>query len=230
MKTYQPRHLVLISVLVFMFYPSPVVAAPAQQTDDPVQLCAESYELFMKRKYLEALPLLREGFNGREKANFANSEDLGYCALVLGVLSQSNGNLKEALEAFQVALPIFRASQTHELEGFILTSISEIYYFQGKFTQAMEYSQQALVIVREVGDREGEGVILDNLGTIYKSQGQYAQALDYYQRALTIRREVDDRAGEGVTLNNLGTVYHTQGQYAQALDYYQQALAIERGR
>jgi len=228
MKTYCTFYLVLVSVFMLAFCVPPAYAAPSQQADDPVRQCAEGYELFMQEKYSEAFPLLEAGFNGREKANFANPEDLGYCAFILGVLSQSNGNLNESLDAFQVALPIFRASQNHELEGFMLTSIGEIYYYQGKFTQALEYNQQALVLKREVGDLASEGGILDNLGTIYKSQGQYAQALDFYQQALTIEREVGDQAGEGVTLNNLGTVYHTQGQYIQALEYYQQALAIER--
>jgi hypothetical protein len=107
MKTYRALYFILASVVMFALCAPAVHAAPSQQADDPVRQCAEGLELFLQGKRTEALPLLEAGFHGREKASFADPEDLGYCALALGILRHSTGNLNGALETLQVALSIF---------------------------------------------------------------------------------------------------------------------------
>jgi len=227
-KTYCTFYLVLVSVFMLAFCVPPAYAAPSQQAEDPVDQCSEGFELFIDHKNKEALPLLEAGFNGRDKANFANLEDLGYCALALGVLNRSIGNIDRALEAYQVALRIFQTTQNRVVVGVILGNHGEIFSHQGKYAQALDYYQQALAISQEVGYRAGEGTALNGIGFVYYSQGQYELAIDYYEQALAINRDMSDRAGESVTLNNIGLVYNDQGYYREALKYYQQALVIAR--
>lgn len=228
MKAYYAFCLIPVSVVVVLFCASPAYAAQSQQAGDPSQQCVEGIRFFLQEKQTEALPLLEAGFNGRKNADFADPEDLGYCAFVLGILRNSTGNPTGALEAYQVALLVFQSSHNREFEGMTLNNLGDIYNAQDQYANALEYYQQALIIRKEINDRAGEGITLNSLGTIYYSQAKYAQALEYFQQALAIYRELGDQEGEGIMLNNLGEVYRALGQSMQALDYYQQALVINK--
>jgi CHAT domain-containing protein/uncharacterized protein HemY len=204
-----------------------VGAAPRDQSD-PATQCAEGVSLFEEGKDAEALPLLEAGFAAEELATFANPDDLGHCALALGQLRNDTGNRSGALEAYAVALEVFRRSGNRQVEGSTLTNIGLVYRNQGQYAEALEAYQQALALAREVGDRHSEGITLNNIGTVHHTQGRYVEALEALQQALALLREVGDRPGEGSTLNNVGGVYLLRGRYAEALEAFQQALALAR--
>jgi CHAT domain-containing protein/Tfp pilus assembly protein PilF len=199
------------------------IVAPQSHIDASAQ-CAEGVRLFRAGDARAAWPLLQAGFAARAGASFAQSEDLGVCALVLGLLRGGMSDYVGALEGFEVALTVFREHGNKGLEAIALNNLGEVYRLQGRPSEALAYFQQALVIRREVGDRAGEGVTLNNLGAMYQAQGGYGEALAYFQQALTITRAVGDRATEGATLNNLGAVYQRQGRYGEALTHFEQAL------
>ncbi|MCL4298821.1 MAG: tetratricopeptide repeat protein [Anaerolineae bacterium] len=222
------RSYTLILVVVFILaYDLPIYAAPLKQDASPVQ-CRMGTALFLSGKAAEAIPLLEAGIAHREQATFANSDDLGFCALALGWLRDGKGNRSGALEAYQIALDIFQTSGNREFEGITLKNIGEIYRTQAQYSEALASYQHALAIYQELGDRTEEGVARAGIGAIYEAQGRYTEALESLQEALAITREVDDRAGEGTALSNIGVVYDAQGRYAEALESYQQALTIRR--
>jgi CHAT domain-containing protein/tetratricopeptide (TPR) repeat protein len=228
MKSHPVRRVLFVLVLLACLssQATSMSAAPLAQDDDPVTQCAEGVQLYLDGDYTEALPLLEAGFIGRDQATFANPDDLGTCALILGRLRDDTGNPSGALEAYAVALEIFIGSGSRGFEGMTLNNIGAVHHAQGQYTEALEYYQRALAIQREVDDRAMAGTMLNNIGLVYDAQGQYSEALEAYQQALAIVREVGNQPGEGTTLNNIGGVYRGQGQYAEALDYCQQALAI----
>ncbi|MGB0385473.1 MAG: tetratricopeptide repeat protein, partial [Ardenticatenaceae bacterium] len=141
--------------------------------DGPAAQCAEGYRLFQESKAAEALPLLEAGFAARESATFADPNNEGLCALTLGELRDNTGNRSGALEAYQVALDIFKASGHRKFEGATLNGIGLVYNNQGQYELALEQYNQALEIRREVGDRAGEGTTTNNIGLVYNNQGQY---------------------------------------------------------
>jgi CHAT domain-containing protein/Tfp pilus assembly protein PilF len=203
MNLFRAFLLVFVTPAVFALYAHPGHAAPSLQSDDPVQECAE-------------------------EAKSSDPEDLGHCAMALGNLRYSAGNLRGALEAYQLALQVFQVSQNRKLEGGALVSLGNVYYQQGQYRKAIEYYHRALAIIQAADDQIIEGTVLNNLGNAYSAQGQNMQALEYFQQALTISRKVQDRTGEGIILSNVGLVYRILGQYVQALESYQAALAIHR--
>jgi CHAT domain-containing protein/tetratricopeptide (TPR) repeat protein len=202
-------------------------AAPMHQTD-PAAQCVEGVRLFDAGRAAEARPPLEAGFAGREGATFAKPDDLGRCAVALGVLRDHAGDRRAALEAYAVALEIFHRNGNRAFEGVTLSNIGTDYDYQGRYAEALETLHQALAIRREIGDRSGEGVTLSNIGTVYEHQGRSAEALESYQQALAIVREIGDRRAEGTTLNNIGAIHTSQGRFAEALESYRQALAIAR--
>lgn len=219
----------LVVLVVSGLHPVRVAARDSREAqDDPVAQCAQGVQLFLDGRAMEANPLLEAGFAARDAAEFANPDDLGMCALVLGLVRDSIGNSAGALSAYTVALEVFRASGDRSLEDTALNNIGFIYSNQGRYPEAMEAYQQALDIERAVDDREGEGITLSNMGGVHDAQGRYDDALLVYKQALAIAQEVGDRVGEGTTLNNIGAVYRSQGRYAEALETLQQALLIRQ--
>jgi CHAT domain-containing protein len=131
-----------------------------------------------------------------------------------------------ALEAYEVALRVFRERGNKVFEGTALLDIGQVYQAQWRYGEALRHFEQAQTIWRAVGDRASEAATLNNLGLVYQAQGRYEEALRHYQQALAIWRAVGDRADEGTTLNNLGAVYEEQKRYAEAQPYLEAAAAI----
>jgi CHAT domain-containing protein/Tfp pilus assembly protein PilF len=221
--------LALFAILVasLLARTSPAQAAPIGQ-DDPAAQCAEGVRLFRESKAREALPLLEAGFARREAARFEPPDQLGLCALALGLLLNGTGNQKDALEAYIIALAIFTQSDNRAFKGTALTNIGAIYKYQGRYAEALEALQQALVLARAVKNPSGEGSALNSIGVVYAAQGYYDKAMEYYQQALVIRQAPDERSNQGDTLNNIGDLYRVQGRYTEALETFQQALDIWR--
>lgn len=196
------------------------------QANDPVAQCDEGTQLAVGGRPDEALPLLEAGFAARESVTFADPNDEGYCALILGQLRSNFGNPSGALEAYQVARDVFQTTGNRQFEGTAINSIGMTYSSQGKYELALEQYSLALAIRRELGDASGEGATLNNIATLYRAQGKYQLALELFQRLLTIMRELGNRASEAIALNNIGNTYDNLGQYDKALEHYQQALEI----
>ncbi len=221
------------AVLAIVLLPTHVGAeqllptAPLPQAD-PATQCAEGVKLFADGRAAEALPLLEAGFAGREGVTFANPDDLGRCALALGLVRANTGNGNGALEAYSVAVAAFRASGNRQFEGATLNNIGDLNRSIGRYAEALEVYEGALAIWRDVGNRTGEGTTLNGKGAVYVAQAKFQEALEAYQQALTIWSAVNDPAGEATTSNGIGSVYATQGRYDEALEAYQEALTLWR--
>ncbi|MBD2453943.1 CHAT domain-containing protein [Nostoc sp. FACHB-87] len=137
-------------------------------------------------------------------------------------------SLQQALEKWQIALPLWQKLGDKSNEAFTLLAIGRVYDDLGEKQQALSYYNQALPLYRAVGDRRGEATTLNNIGLVYDDLGEKQQALSYYNKALPLYRVVGDRRGEATTLNNIGLVYDNLGEEQQALSYYNKALPLYR--
>ena len=98
---------------------------------------SQGNELFLNGKYAEAFPLLSAGFAARENASFSHPDELGVCALALGLLRGNKGDRSGALDAFAVALDVFQGSKNRELEGTTLNNVGGVYYDLGRYDEAL---------------------------------------------------------------------------------------------
>jgi CHAT domain-containing protein/tetratricopeptide (TPR) repeat protein len=212
-----------------MVFPQSIVqAAPSLQGQDPVAQCAEGWRLYLAGQYQEALPFLEAGYGNRDQATFSNPEDLGRCAMALGILYQTFGQPAQALEVETVALKIFENNHIPKGQATTLGEMGRAYYNLSQYDKALDHYQRSIDAWREVGNRQNEGRILQSMSQVYGDQGQYAHALDLLHQALAISREVGDRPAEGTTLGDIGVVYNSQGEYPEAIDILEQALEIQR--
>ena len=139
----------LILMTVSSSYLGPVSAQAGRLAqDDPVAQCAAGVKLFLNGQTDKARPLLEAGFAGRDTAESVNQDDLGLCALALGLLRDGAGNSLDALSAYAIALEAFRASGNRSFEDTTLNNIGFVYSNQGRYAAALEAYQQALAIER----------------------------------------------------------------------------------
>ncbi len=138
------------------------------------------------------------------------------------------GQKQKALEHYQQALTLARATGSQAREATTLHNLGNLYHSLGEMEKSLDFYQQSLALARALGDRRREALTLNSVGTVYDDLGEKQKALEQYTQSLPLRRAVGDRRGEGVTLHNLGSLYLDLGEYQKALDYYNQALTIER--
>lgn len=131
-----------------------------------------------------------------------------------------------AIEKYQEARDLYRASGDKKQEADVLSNIGAVYQSLGDKQKAIEFFNQALPLRQAAGDRQGEAVTLNNFGVAYRSLGEMQKALAYYHQSLSIIRSLGDRENEASTLNNLGAVYRALGEMQKALDAYAEALPL----
>lgn len=196
--------------------------------DDPEAQCIEGVALFKDGRADEARDLLEAGFANREQATFTDPEDLGKCALVLGLLRDNSGARPEALEAYAVALEVFRESGNRGYEGDAHNNIGFVYRAMGEHALALEHYQQARDLFHAASDSASEANALNGIGAVYIEQDRYNDALTVFQEVLALQQEIDDRDGIGTTYHNIGVVHFQLSDYPTALEFFQQALALRR--
>jgi len=217
--------ILLIVIICLLIMPNTYVFA---QDKDPVTLCIKGITLFFDDRPNEALPYLEAGFAGLENANFPDINDMGLCAVALGLLRDGKSDWSGALEAYAVALDVFSRTGERQFEGVTLNNIGVVYQKQGRYEEALAKFNEQLDIDRELKNRISEGRTLSNIAAIYQSQGRYENALTIFEMALDIARKTDDRESEAVNLNNIAVIYSSQGRYDEALITYEASLAIYR--
>jgi CHAT domain-containing protein/Tfp pilus assembly protein PilF len=143
-------------------------------------------------------------------------------------MSEANGSLQGAAEAYLRALPLWQAAGDVQGEANTYARLGEVCRYRGDLSRAFDHFSQELLLRREMGDRSSEAVALNNLGVVCDYLGDKRKALDYYNQALLSARKPGDRLGEAAALNNIGGMYDSLGEKQKALDYYNQALPIMR--
>jgi len=136
-------------------------------------------------------------------------------------------DLQSAIEKYEQALPLWRATGNQRMEARTLNLIGLAYDNANDKQKALSYHQQSLPLWREVNDRPSLGVALANTGGIHLILLRWAEATDLLQEALPLVRESENRTLEAATLVQLGGAY-VLTEPPKALEYLDQALPIWR--
>lgn len=155
--------------------------------------------------------------------------------LTLGDALEAHGLVDDAMEQFQQALAIRRATagEDHLDTAKAYAKIAWIAgNHQSKHTLALELYNKALAIQRAaLGENDaGTATCYHGMAVVYEDQGQYERALELYASALAIRQAVlgENDVDTANTFYNMSNVYDAQGNHEKALECCLKALAIER--
>lgn len=145
---------------------------------------------------------------------------------VLGAALTGQGHAAMATDLMQSALSEARQVGLRQMEGLILSDLSNMLFNQGQIVVSMEMMSQVLEINREVGDRVNEANNVGNRGVSWLQFGALREAREDIEAALEMSRTVGDRTSEGAHLANLSRVLLLQGDKTLALCHARTALDI----
>lgn len=158
----------------------------------------------------------------------------------LGEIRNALGQKKEALQAYQYTLIVYR--QIANLEGIVeaLNDLGATHRALRAYPQARECYQEALHICEEAPHRiMQQGTTFNNLGRLIYEQGKlahrdgypasaqacYLEAQAYFEQALAWYQNCELVGEEAVALNNFGEVCQELGENEQARTCYWRALS-----
>ncbi|MBE9207032.1 CHAT domain-containing protein [Nostoc sp. LEGE 06077] len=121
-------------------------------------------------------------------------------------------SLQQALEKFQIALPLWQKLGDKSYEAVTLVGIGRVYSDLGEKQQALSFYNQALPLIRAVGDRAGEATTLNNIAYIERGKGNLQTALTQIAAAVKIVEELRTK----IDSKELRTSY-----FATVQGYYQ---------
>ena len=170
----------------------------------------------------------------------------------VGDVLSSQGELDEALKAYQQTLEIFKKLAEQEpINASWQSELSKSYermgnvlHDQGDLAGALNSYRQSLTIREQLAEQDQSNsdwqrdlsVSYNKVGDVLVAQGKLEQALDLYQQGLTIAKRLakqdqsnsDWQRDLGVSYNHIGDVLRCQGKLNEARDAYQEWLSIAR--
>jgi len=137
--------------------------------------------------------------------------------------------LRNALEKFEKALPLWRSLGNRGAEAETLGHIATIHGLLGDREKAIDLFHQQLATWESIPDRQKEAAeSLTNLGIVYGMVGQQQKAVDSFRSAVSLRRQAGDRLGLARTLDQFGLFHLRAGDLQKAFEYCNEAVTIFR--
>jgi tetratricopeptide (TPR) repeat protein len=145
----------------------------------------------------------------------------------IAVAAFNQGQLRDALEAMEELLVIYRESGDKHRVSNCLSNIANTLYYLGEFEAAHATHQESITIDREIGKRVGLAYSLRDLGELYCHRGDYAAGLAAMEEAAAIFEEIGDDAGRAWCDLALGREYYLDiGPDSQAEALLRRALPV----
>ena len=123
---------------------------------------------------------------------------------LMGVAAAQNGQLDQAIFAFQRTLAI----KPDHPESYI--NIGNTLQYQGRLEEAIEAYNKALTI------KPDNAEAYNNMGVIFKEQGKLEDAIEAYNKALVIQPD------NAEAYYNIGVAFRNQGKLEEAIDAFKE--------
>jgi tetratricopeptide (TPR) repeat protein len=146
----------------------------------------------------------------------------------LGRIHLYRGYHRDALDAYQRSLRIFREIGGAQHEAIVHHNIGNVHHYKGSFEEGLAACRQALAIYRSIGDLPDEADVLNDMGAIYQSAACYDEALVHHDKARLLAEEIGNLSQQLIALRNIADIQRCSGQYGEALDHYHTALRLAR--
>ena len=154
----------------------------------------------------------------------AEAEATADLALVLGIMGEINGALKQA----EASLLLSRTAKDQKREGQALYALGISNYLNGKPALALDYHTKALPLARATQNQELVARVLMAIGYVHHDLDDLEAALGFYAQALSEWQTIGNRWGEAKTLSSIGLVHTLLGDRQKALDALRPTLSIMR--
>jgi tetratricopeptide (TPR) repeat protein len=146
----------------------------------------------------------------------------------LGTALCESRRYDEAIERYEQALVLHRATGDDARAPGTLNSLGVAYGESGRYAQALEAFANTREIHARQGNTQGEGMALTNMALCYAELGRYDEAVRHNHEALSVHRAVGDRYCEAICLANLGDAHAMAGEHPLAVELFAESIAVHR--
>ncbi|CAF2667344.1 unnamed protein product [Rotaria sp. Silwood2] len=162
----------------------------------------------------------------------ASDFDQAYCYNQLGIIHDSQGDYKQALDFFEESIKVYRKIRSHDHPELATSygNIALVYNNMGDYKKALEYNEKALAI-RKITLPENHphlATSYSHIGQVYRSMDNYEKALEYYEKDLEITKKVlpENHPHLANSYSQIGHIYNHMGDYKKTLEYYEKSHEI----
>lgn len=149
-----------------------------------------------------------------------NQKNEAKCLSYLGVISDIEGDSKQAISLLQKAI---RIQVRHHFEkdlSFSYNNLGIAHFYQDNFEYALIYYTKSFGIDSKLGDRQGAAGTLVNIGLVNTYLGNFDRAIANYQRASKIYSQLQDTIGQISCISNVAKVQFDQKNFVAAKNNY----------
>jgi CHAT domain-containing protein len=144
----------------------------------------------------------------------------------IGYAYAIEGEPREAIKSFDLALPLNREAQNIPFVAYALVAKGMAHASLREFQVALDLYRQALSIQAELGDRRGQAITLEKIGQVYAATGAVPRALDSYSRSLERWAAVKDKQGQALTLYDIARAESDSNNLNEARKHVEEAIGI----
>jgi CHAT domain-containing protein/tetratricopeptide (TPR) repeat protein len=153
------------------------------------------------------------------------AEDLN----TLGLANLYLANYPAALDYYEQARRLDRASSNRQGEVARLNNIGNVFYFQGRYLDALRAYEEALGKVNAASNESWYArrrqLTVANLATLHQRLGQEQRALDFYRELAPTPQSMPPSEYAQLLLNQ-GVLYRRLGDPVKALELYRASQAL----
>jgi predicted ATPase len=142
------------------------------------------------------------------------------------LLSQTRGNIGDALRDFTDAITCARTASDLPLEGTLLVDLSILHREQGRLPESEQNIRSATAM--KIPSKWFQAYLHGNAGILDYELGRHQSAELHYATALSTLREIGDRRYEGIFETNLGLLYREQKRLPEARAHYEKGITALR--
>ncbi|TGO03397.1 hypothetical protein PN36_07115 [Candidatus Thiomargarita nelsonii] len=183
----------------------------------------------------EALDGFQQGLEELEEIETSPEvkQETGYMQSYLGAVLKEKGDISDAKQAYEAALPIMQEMGETQTEAVIEDQLGTLEMLQGNLPKAERYHRDALKRMQPLNTLKLEAQSLHNLGTVYQKAKHWKAAAESYQKAAKLFEEQEDAAGAAQnwalfaqTSQKANNLTDTEKGYRKAIEKYK---VVENG-
>jgi tetratricopeptide (TPR) repeat protein len=156
------------------------------------------------------------------------AEGVAMSLIVLGLIRDCQGRLREAIDCQLRSLDIARTAGNRTQEAVQLLNLGSIHLRLEEYDAAARFHRQALVAFDAIGQATGAAEARHGLAAAYAWLGRHDEALALAEQALAVEIEYGHLLTQAEIMVTIGRVYQRQGRHGDAVEQLAQALAVCR--
>ncbi len=188
-------------------------------------------KLYLADTYIESNTSLTEKYLFESLAHARKLHDSALIITIhnhIGILYQSSGNNKSALEYFNKVLNYYLAMKNDSVAAAIYNNIGICYKDMSNDKLAIQNYLKAAEINKVTGNMNWLALNYLNIGYVYLTKREFGKSLDYFFESLAISERNKLYRNYPFIYNNICSCYMESKEYAKAISYAHLALRYSR--